>query len=592
MSTSLRIAVVCPSPWPPADDPSWRAAQEAAALVRRGHRVTILVPGTRPDDLADGRRRLEALAAGDRRVLDDDGRPRVVVVGRAIRTGARRRVAGPLDLAAGLETALAHGGFDVVHVHEPLSPSPALASLRHTEAATVATFHRADPLAGVAFLGPLVHRALARVDVRIAVSRSVQRALTEILPGRYEVLPSGVDPSGEAGTHREGLLLVARGRDRAGLRFVLRLARDMDPALTGPIRILGPNEAVWRTRAAVPKALRPTAAVLADDGPAAWRQALDRSGIVVLAAPGDVAGPITAEALARGCVVVAPRGTAADETLRHGENAVVLPPFQRSPWVDALRELLMDPGRRDELGMAAARSHAHPTWDEVAVRLEAVYREAMSSPHRRDQLERVTVDLRLRPSPLEDPARLGRACREAGLDVVAVAGPDGVAAARRLAAHAPPDLTVITGREIATAEGTVVGLFLAEDVPDGLQLHETLTRIRAQGGITLLPHPDTCTLPPAAALREMGGLIDCRELATGASGPAGLGAVRDAQRQGLVVSAGSAATTPQAVGGAGMTMRAFEGADDFLAALAEAEPIVPRRGRRARARGRGRGPNT
>lgn len=585
MEPPLRIGLVGAAPWPPSDDASWRAWREAQALARRGHRVTVLVPGASADELARGRRELGRLGAGDAdAIAGEAGAPRVVPVGRAIRAGARH-VAGPLELAAGLEVAMRHGGFDVVHVHEPLLPSPALSALRHTTAVTAATFHRGDPLAGVAFLGPLVHRALGRVDVRIAVSPSVARALQELLPGDYEVLTPAVSARPPAAPPADGLLVVARGRDRAGLRFGLRVARALDGDRIGPVGVLGPREAPWRTRAAVPKALRTRLVVHTGDGPEAWGRALDDAAMVLLTTPADVAGPVAAEALARGRALLVPRCTPADDLLAHGADALVLPPFQRDAWVAAARGLVEDPAARARLSRPAAWLRDD---DAHAARLERLYRAAAAAPRRREADARVTADLRLRPAPGADPARLARACRDAGLDVVAVASPEGVSAAHALAAAADPSLTVVAGREVATTAGVVVGLFLTEDVPDGLPLDVTLDRIRAGGGVTLVPHPEAAAIPAPAALRAVADRIDVRELATGATGPAGLEAARHARRQGLVVSAGSGAAAPEDVGGAGVAMRAFDGAADFLDALAEAEPVVPRRGRRTRARARAR----
>jgi len=204
----------------------------------------------------------------------------------------------------------------------------------------------------------------------------------------------------------------------------------------------------------------------------------------------------------------------------------------------------------------------------------------------------VRADLRVRPAPGADPARLARACRDAGLDVVAIAAPEGVGVARAVAVAAGDALTVVAGREITTREGVVVGLFLPEDVPDGLPLAETLARVRASGGVTVVPHPESCRIPSAADLRSLADLVDVREMATGATGPAGVEAARHACRMGVLVSAGSGAAGPEGVGGAGMAMRPFAGARDFLEALAEAEPILARRGRRARLRERNRARDT
>ena len=47
----------------------------------------------------------------------------------------------PVDVMARLEKLLAHGAFDLVHVHEPLAPSLSFTALREARSPVVATFH-------------------------------------------------------------------------------------------------------------------------------------------------------------------------------------------------------------------------------------------------------------------------------------------------------------------------------------------------------------------------------------------------------------------------------------------------------------------
>ena len=399
MSSSLRIALLCPHAWPPRDDVAHHVAAEAAALARRGHRVTILAPATGRERIAAGRALLSAARAGDTGPLSP-AEPGVleVAVGRAVLTGPGRRLGEPFDLAGALEAALSGHAFDVVHLHEPLAPSPALAALRHAPGMTAATFHRAELLAGVAFLRPLLDRALARTRLRITTSDAARRALTDILPGDYALVAPGVDTAALAPPPRRdgppGLVLVARGRDRVGVRFSLGLLRDLDLSALGPVTLLGPADAPWRTRAAVPKALRGTVTVVPDEGPAARARALTSAGIAVIADPTDAAGPVLAEAQAAGCAVLAPRCPATDENVVHGGDGLVLPPFSREAWIAEIAQLVADPPRRARLS-AGARAGAR-SWDDEAADLEREYRRALADGSARPGDARVLADLRVR----------------------------------------------------------------------------------------------------------------------------------------------------------------------------------------------------
>ncbi len=573
----LRIALISPNAWPPRDDVAHHLAAEARALAGRGHRVTILAPATRRDLIAAGRTLLRAAQGGDADALTPPpGGVLEVAVGRALPAGAGRRVGEPFDLSATLETVLSRVPFDVVHLHEPLAPSPALAALRHAPGVTAATFHRAEPLVGVAFLRPLIDRALARADVRIATTQAAREALSEILPGDYTVIPPGVDPrmfrpSGER-SEPPALALVARGRDRVGVRFALGVLRAVDLERVGEVTLLGPADAPWRTRAAVPKALRDRVRVVPDAGPASRAAALAGADIAIMAAPEDAAGPTLREAMASGSAVLVPRFAAVEESVVHGVDALVLPQFTREPWSRAIDELVDDPQRRVLLQAGALARSRKRTWDDVAADLEALYTRALDAARARPAGEagpRVLADMLVRPGRALSPDQIVAACAERGIGVVCVAAPEGLGPARAVAAAAPPSLSVVIGQEIATTDGNLIGLFLTHPVATGLVPEDAAAAVHAQGGLLMVPHPDSGA-PSPEALRHLAGAVDCHQILSGADDAADpQGPVL--RRLGLRVCAGSGATRPREVGTATTRIATFDGPAEMLAALDDAE---------------------
>ncbi len=574
---ALRIALISPHAWPPRDDVAHHLAAEARALASRGHRVTILAPATRKDLIVAGRALLMAAQAGDADALSPaPGEVLEVAVGRALPAGPGRRVGEPFDLAATLETLLSRVPFDVVHLHEPLAPSPALAALRHAPGVTAATFHRAEPLVGVAFLRPLIDRALARADLRIATTGSARTALSEILPGEYAVVAPGVDVE----TFRPpplrdgppGLVLVARGRDRVGVRFALEVLRGLDVGRIGPVTLIGPADAPWRTRAAVPKALRERVEVVPDAGPEARAALLSAAAIAILASPDDAAGPVLREAMASGCAVLVPRCAATEESVVHGLDALVLPPFTREPWSRAVAELAENPSRR-ELLQAGALSHGRRrTWDDVAADLEGLYRHALETALLRPADEpgrRVVADLLVRPGRELTPDQIVAACAERGVEVVCVAAAEGLGPARAVAASAPANLAVIIGQEIETTDGNLIGLFLTHPVAGGLVPEDAAAAVRAQGGLVMVPHPEAGA-PSPEGLRRIAGSVDCHLILSGTD-TADDPEIPALRRLGLRVCAGSGATRPQEVGTAVTEMASFDGPAAMLTGLDDAE---------------------
>lgn len=84
-------------------------------------------------------------------------------------------------------------------------------------------------------------------------------------------------------------------------------------------------------------------------------------------------------------------------------------------------------------------------------------------------------------------AEVVRACHETGITCLAVTDHNEIEGALRVRDAA--DFQVIVGEEIFTREGELIGLFLEERIPPRLPFRETAERVRAQGGLTYLPHP-------------------------------------------------------------------------------------------------------
>jgi dephospho-CoA kinase len=110
----------------------------------------------------------------------------------------------------------------------------------------------------------------------------------------------------------------------------------------------------------------------------------------------------------------------------------------------------------------------------------------------RAEIEPMRLDLHLHTKGswdcLSDPHAVLERALGVGLHRIAITDHDGVEVALRMAGEFPH--LIIPGEEVKTAEGIdVVGLYLTEEIPKGTRAHETIDRIRQQGGIPYLPHP-------------------------------------------------------------------------------------------------------
>ena len=104
----------------------------------------------------------------------------------------RSRMGVPVGARANLAHALARG-FDVVHGFEPGLPSLSYLALRDSGAFSVATFFSPERLAYPPSKAQR-ERLLGRVDALLAADDEVARAAAVRFPGRYTVVPPGIDP--------------------------------------------------------------------------------------------------------------------------------------------------------------------------------------------------------------------------------------------------------------------------------------------------------------------------------------------------------------------------------------------------------------
>ena len=134
--------------------------------------------------------------------------------------------------------------------------------------------------------------------------------------------------------------------------------------------------------------------------------------------------------------------------------------------------------------------------------------------------------------------------------------------------------TVIVAEEILTPHGEIMGMFLKETIPSDSSVEETISQIRAQGGLVCIPHLfDTIrgSTLDQKTVEKIVGQIDIVE-AFNSRSPLRSSSAKArafAQRHGIAGSVGSDAHTLNEIGNAYVEMPEFNGKDDFLKALAK-----------------------
>lgn len=177
------------------------------------------------------------------------------------------------------------------------------------------------------------------------------------------------------------------------------------------------------------------------------------------------------------------------------------------------------------------------------------------------------------PDSLLGPVELLEACCRLGLAGVAVTDHDTVEGALEVLRLAPAGLQVIVGEEVDSLQGEVLGLFLRERVPPGMDVRETARAIRAQGGLVGVPHPcDSWRhVLPLEVVEELAecGLLDFIEGRNGRvlSQENNHRAEALGRHLALPLTAGSDAHSVWEVGACTVLLPAFSGPQEFLAAL-------------------------
>jgi phosphatidylinositol alpha-mannosyltransferase len=313
------------------------------------------------------------------------GRPPgdVIPVGRSVivpANGALPNIVLSPRAVARIKRVLDRERFDVLHLHEPMTPVICTAVMAWARCPVVATFHASGDLGWLHVGRPMWGFLMDRIDHRIAVSEAARDSAARWFPGEFEVIPNGVliPERAEAGGREHRIVFVGRHDPRKGMPVLLRAWPEIHRRTGARLRIVGADPLMVRlalSRNGVDAdGIDPLGFLSQDD---LTEELLTAKALVAPSLGGESFGMVLTRAFACATPVVASdiggyRDVMTDET------GVLVPPGDADGLADAVAGLLGDEPRREHLG-AAARQLAQErySWDDIGRRLAAIYEELL-----------------------------------------------------------------------------------------------------------------------------------------------------------------------------------------------------------------------
>jgi phosphatidyl-myo-inositol alpha-mannosyltransferase len=374
----VKVGIVVPYSWSFWGAVVEHAELQAAALQRLGFDVRLVMGNDPPGSFTR--------VLHPRLGRHDDPPREVIPVGRSVIVPANGTlpniVLSPRSVVR-VRRVLERERFDVIHVHEPMTPVPGVATLALARCPLVATCHASGQLSWLKFAKPMWGFLMDRLDHRIAVSEPARESASRYFPGDYELIPNGVLVPGEAdpGGREQRIVFVGRQEARKGLHVLLRAWPEIRRRTGARLRLIGADPLAVRLLQARLRA--------SDEG-------IDLLGFLpqeeltaellsakVLVAPslgGESFGMVLTRAFACATPVVA-SDISGYRGVMEPEAGLLVPPGDPDALAEAVAELLGDEARRERLGRSGrAIAQERYSWEGIAKRLAELYESLTGSP--------------------------------------------------------------------------------------------------------------------------------------------------------------------------------------------------------------------
>ena len=364
----MKVALACPYAWDAAGGVQTHVRELGQRLIDRGNEVLVLTP---------------ARSAVSQPWVHPAGRPIDLPYNASN---------APIDprpwSRARVREEIRRFRPDVVHAHEPLTPSTSMwATLEAGGAPVVATFHSAATRSRLFDIAaPALRRVARRFAVQIAVSEAAAAFARARIGGRFEIVPNGVDVERFEGSTPADLgpgpkvLFLGRLDGRKGFPTAVAAFARMAES-RADLRLIvvgdGPDRGV---DAALPQAQRERVVhmgTVPNESVASYYRACDV--YLCPATGGESFGMVLIEAMAAGLPVVASDIPGYREVLRDDVEGLLVRPRDPAALAAAAERILDDASLAARLQAAGRARALSYDWRVVVSQIEDIYRRAVGS---------------------------------------------------------------------------------------------------------------------------------------------------------------------------------------------------------------------
>jgi len=275
--------------------------------------------------------------------------------------------------------ALARERFDLLHLHEPMTPTPCVAALAVYEGPMVGTFHASGELGWLRIARRTWGFLADRLDRRIAVSEMARVSAQRWLPGEYEVVPNGVliPPDADPGGREHRIVFAGRHEQRKGLHVLLRAWPDIRRRSGAELHVIGADPLRVHLLMRRLRVSEDGVGVLGFlDQDRFTAELLSAKALVAPSLGGESFGMVLTRSLACATPVVASDIPGYRDVMTP-ETSVAFPAGDERALADAVVSLLADEPRRAAMGAAGRElMQRRYAWDAIASRLVDIYEAA------------------------------------------------------------------------------------------------------------------------------------------------------------------------------------------------------------------------